>query len=201
MGLRITSVLCLALFLAFSSCIHGLDINTAVSKYPEFSTFSSYLTQSKLVDQINGEKAITVLALGDDAASSFSGKPEDYVKLVLENHVITNYQDEKNLFSVVGSHEKLPTLSSSGIFVNLINDGEVAFSAVDEKDKYESKLVRTVETQPGTVSILEVNKPIVSDDAAAAATGDGKKVGGGSRAETGLFVGIFIALVSILTSL
>ncbi|MED6204975.1 hypothetical protein PIB30_013741 [Stylosanthes scabra] len=201
MGLRNTTVLCLALFLAFSSCIHGLDINTAVSKYPEFSKFSSYITESKLADQINGQKAITVLTLSDDALASFSGKPEDYVKLVLENHVITNYQDEKNLFMAVGGREKLPTLSSSGIFVNLINEGEVAFSAVDEKDKYESKLVRTVETQPGTISILEVDNPIVSDEATAAATGDGKKVGGGSRVEMGLFVGIVIALVSIFASL
>ncbi|KAL1300912.1 hypothetical protein HN51_045539 [Arachis hypogaea] len=212
MGLRNTSVLCLALFLAFSSCIHGLDITSALSKYPEFTKFSKYLTETKLVDQINGQKAVTVLALGDDALASLDGKPRDYIKAVLANHVVTNYYDEKLLVGAVGSHEKLATLSSSGIFVNLINDGEVAFAPA-EKEQYESKLVRTVETQPESLSILEVHQPIfapsaVANAVAATVSSEGKKVqeaaagvSGGCRVEMGLFGGVVIALVSLFASL
>ena len=171
MGLRNSSLLCLALFLAFSSSIQCLDITKLLGKYPEFAKFSQYLTETKLAEQINGQKAVTVLALDDSALASFSGKSPDAVKAALSSQVVVGFYDEQKLMMAQGSHEKLTTLSSAtAIFVDLIGEGEVAFAPSVQGAKYSTKLVRTVTTEPGTVSLLQVSEAIVAPSAAASSS-------------------------------
>jgi hypothetical protein len=175
MGLRNSSVLCLALMLSFSSAIHCLDITKTLGQYPEFATFTKYLTETKLVEQINSAKAVTILALEDKALASLSGKPIDAIKTVIGTQVITEFYNEKRLFEAIGSHEQLPTLSPAAglaakIYVNLINEGEVAFSSAVEGSKADTMLVRSVTTEPDVVSVLQVTKPIVMVDASTPST-------------------------------
>ncbi|XP_004501250.1 fasciclin-like arabinogalactan protein 3 [Cicer arietinum] len=166
MGLRNPSILWLALMLSFSSAINCLDITKTLEQYPEFSTFNKYLTETKLVEQINGAKAVTVLAIDNKDIASLSGKSLDAVKTVIGTHVVTEFYDEKKLVEAVGSHAELATLSTasglaSKIYVGLINEGEVAFSSAVQGATFDAKLVRTVTTQPDTVSVLQVTQPIV----------------------------------------
>ena len=175
MGLRNTSVLCLALMLSFSSAINCLDITKVLGQYPELSTFSKYLTETKLADQINSGKAVTILALDNKAIAPLSGKPLEAIKAVIGTHVIPEFYDEKKLFDIIGSHAQLPTLSTASglaakIYVSLINEGEMAFSSAVEGSTYDATLVQSTDAEPGVVSILQVSQPIVKVGASTPAT-------------------------------
>lgn len=185
MGYTRSSLLFLAFVLAlFCSTIHGLDITKLLGQYPEYAQFNKYLTETKLADQINSLNAVTVLALDDAAMASLSAKPQDAVKAILSTHVLVNFYDEKKLMEAEGSRAKVETLfQSSGvakpnqgyIYVALINEGEIAFgsAAAAPNAPFEVVLVRSVTSQPDTVSVLQVSKPIVApgvESAAAAAT-------------------------------
>ncbi|XP_045805264.1 fasciclin-like arabinogalactan protein 3 [Trifolium pratense] len=170
MGLRNSFVLCLALMLSFSSAIHCIDITKTLGQYPEFTTFNKYLTETKLVEQINSAKAVTILAVEDKDLAFLSGKPIDDIKTVIGTNVITEFYDEKKLLEAIGSQVELPTLSpASGlaakIKVQLINEGEVTFSSAVPGSKPDTFLVRTVTTEAEVVSVLKVDKPIVTVDA------------------------------------
>ncbi|CAK8568731.1 unnamed protein product [Lathyrus sativus] len=168
MGLRNSYVMCLALILSFSS-INCIDITQILGQNPEFSTFSKYLTETKLADQINAAKAVTILALDNKDIASLSGKSLDAVKTVIGTHIITDFYDEKKLFEAIGSKVALATLSpasglASKIYVALINEGEVAFSSAVAGSTFDTKLVRPVKIEAGVVSVLQVNQPIVKVD-------------------------------------
>jgi hypothetical protein len=146
-----------------------------MGQYPELSTFSKYLTETKLADQINSGKAVTILALDNKAIASLSGKPLDAIKAVIGTHVIPEFYDEKKLFDIIGSHAQLPTLSTAPglaakIYVSLINEGEMAFSSAVEGSTFDATLVQSTEAEPGVVEILQVSQPIVKVGASAPAT-------------------------------
>ncbi|KHN16466.1 Fasciclin-like arabinogalactan protein 14 [Glycine soja] len=163
MGYTRSSLLSVALVLAFCSSIQGLDITKLLGEYPEYAQFNKYLTETKLADQINSRNAVTVLALDDAAMASLSGKSQDAVKAILSTHVLVNFYDEKKLMEAEGSRTKVETLfQSSGvakpnqgyIYVALINEGEIAFgsAAAAPNAPFEVVLVRSVTSQPDTVS-------------------------------------------------
>lgn len=165
MGLRNSYVLCMALMLSFSS-INCFDITKILGQNPEFSTFNKYLTETKLAEQINSAKAVTILALDNTDIAPLSGKSLDAIKTVIGTHIVTDFYDEKKLVEAIGSHAELATLSpASGlaakIYVALINEGEVAFSSAVAGSTFDTKLVKTVTTEAGVVSVLQVTQPIV----------------------------------------
>ncbi|KAE9586998.1 hypothetical protein Lal_00004935 [Lupinus albus] len=171
MGYKSSSSLsCLALLLAFSSCIHAFDVLKSFGSDPEFTQFIKALTDTKLVDEINKRSTITVLSLNNEAMSSLSGKSTSTLKDILSTHLLLDFYDEKALFYANTNHTKMPTLfQSSGkavndqgyIYVSLINEGEIAFaSAVN--NAYKSLLVKTVGSEPNTLSVLEVSAPIIA---------------------------------------
>lgn len=171
MGFKNSSLLCLAVFLAFSSSIHGFNITRLLGQYPEFGMFNQYLTETKLAEQINRRNTITVLALENSALSSLSGKPQETIKAIISTHVILDYYDEKKLVEATGNHTQLVTLfQASGlarnnegfVYASLINEGEVAFASGVKGSPFNTLLVRTVATQPYNISVLQVNQPIVA---------------------------------------
>ncbi|XP_061346265.1 fasciclin-like arabinogalactan protein 3 [Gastrolobium bilobum] len=226
MGLRNSWVLCLALMLTFSSAIHGLDITKLLSQYPEFSQFNKYLTETKLAEQINSGKKVTILALDNKALSSLSGKSQETIKAIIGTHVLPDYYDEKKLVEAQGSHTKLQTLfGASGaakndqgyIYVNLINEGEVAFASAVEGSPYKTLLVNTVTNQPETVAVLQVTEPIVAPGVESSSSSSSPVVeneesliaespaeapapSSSSRTQVMGFVGVVMALASFFVS-
>ncbi|TKY74645.1 Fasciclin arabinogalactan protein 8 [Spatholobus suberectus] len=181
MGSRKSSLVRLALVLAFCSTIHALDITKLLGQHPEYARFNKYLTETKLADQINSRKAVTVLALDDAAMASLSGESAEAVKAILSTHVLVDFYDEKKLMEAQGSRSQVETLfQSSGaaknkegyIYVALINEGEIAFgsAAAAPGAPFEVVLVRTVTMEPGAVSVLQVSKPIVAPGIIGAST-------------------------------
>ncbi|RDX70372.1 Fasciclin-like arabinogalactan protein 14, partial [Mucuna pruriens] len=167
-------LLCLALVLAVSSTIEveGLDITKMLSQYPECTLFNKYLTETKLAEQINSLKAVTVMAVNDEAMAAIVGKSPDTVKAIMSTHVLVNYYDEKRLSEAQGAHAMVETMfqrsgvaknSQGYIYVALINEGETAFgsAAAEPNPTYDVLLVKTMMTEPEVVSILMVNKLLV----------------------------------------
>lgn len=171
MGFKSSSLLCLALVLAVSSAVvHAFDITKLLGQSPEFATFNKYLTETKLVDQINKRNTITVLAVDDAGLGAISGKSPEAIKAILSTHVILDYFDEKKLMEAQGSKQILTTLyQASGLAVNqqgflkvaLVGEGEIAFGSAVNGAPIDAELVKTVTSQPYNVSILQVSKAIV----------------------------------------
>ncbi|GAU15191.1 hypothetical protein TSUD_09290 [Trifolium subterraneum] len=173
MGFKNSSLLCLALFLAISSSIHAFDITKLLGDKPDYATFNKYLTETKLVDQINKRNTITILVVNNGALSSISGKSPQVIKAIMSTHVLLDYFDEKNLIQdVIGRNQPLTTLyQSSGLAVNqqgfvkvaLIGEGSIAFgSAVSGAPAPDAEIVQPVVSQPYNISIIEVSKLIVA---------------------------------------
>ncbi|CAL0319196.1 unnamed protein product [Lupinus luteus] len=171
MGYKTSSFSCLALLLAFSSCIHAFEVMKIFASDPEFSQFSKALNDTKLVEQINKRNTITILALNNGAMSSLSGKSISTLKDILSTHVLLDFYDEKSFFYAHTKHTQMVTLfQASGkavydqgfIYVSLINEGELAFASAVKNAPYNSLLVRTLGSQPYNISVVEVSAPIIA---------------------------------------
>ncbi|WJX09929.1 hypothetical protein P8452_00709 [Trifolium repens] len=171
MGFKSSSLFYLGFFLAISSSIHAFNITKLLDQNPDFATFNKYLTETKLVDQINHRNTITVLAVSDAGLSAISGKSPEVIKAIISTHVILDYFDLKKLMEAQGSGRLLTTLyQASGLAVNqqgfikvkLIGEGSMAFGSAVKGAPIDAELVKTVVSQPYNISILQVNKLIVT---------------------------------------
>lgn len=160
-----------ALFLFFTSSASAFNITKLLGTFPDFSNLNSLLLQTKLSDEINSRRTITVLAVDNGALSALSGKPTDLVKKVLSAHVILDYYDVEKL-TALGTSNKTTTLTTlfqaSGqaveqqgfLNVGLINEGEIAFGSAIKGANLDSKLVKSVAAQPFNISVLQITRPI-----------------------------------------
>ncbi|KAI4316233.1 hypothetical protein L6164_024232 [Bauhinia variegata] len=169
MSPRSSPLYCLVFLLTFSSGIQAFNITRLLGQYPEFGAFNQYIIDSKLVGQINGRRTITVLAIDNSSIASISSRSKDAIKAIISTHVILDYYDEKKLMDLQGSSAILTTLyQASGIairrqgFINVaVFDGEVVFGSAVKGAPLNSKLVKTVATQPYNISVLQVTAPII----------------------------------------
>ncbi|XP_068649146.1 fasciclin-like arabinogalactan protein 14 [Aristolochia californica] len=161
-----SSMLFLSFFLLLSSSAFAFNITKILEDHPDFSTFNSLLTQSKLAAEINSRSTITVLALDNGAAGALSGKPEDELKRVLSVHVVLDYYDEKKLAELSKKSTLLTTLfQSSGSavnqqgFLNITKDksGEVRVGSAVPGSGLTATIVKEVNTQPFNISVLQVS--------------------------------------------
>ncbi|OIW14371.1 hypothetical protein TanjilG_15725 [Lupinus angustifolius] len=153
MSFKSSSLLCLALLHAFSCAIHAFYIKKLLNKYPEFSTFKNYLTQTNLVDQINSRNTITILAVDNGVASSISSKSQSAIKAIISTHIVLDYFDEKKLNEAIG----LAVNQQGFIKVALVGEGTVGFGSVVKGSPINVELER----MPYNISILKVSKLII----------------------------------------
>ncbi|CAO2834764.1 unnamed protein product [Amaranthus hypochondriacus] len=94
----IVTIFSLLLLLSVSSC-H--NITKILDSDPDFSQFNSYLTQTKLADEINARQTITVLALDNSAMAALTAnRPLSVIKNLLSLHILLDYFDNKKLHSI-----------------------------------------------------------------------------------------------------
>ncbi|GMN39813.1 hypothetical protein TIFTF001_009045 [Ficus carica] len=164
-------LLFLSLLLLYSSNSLAFNITRILSPYPEFASLNGLLSQSKVAEEINSRRTLTVLVFDNAEASAFSGKPVEVIKKILSVHVILDYYDVKKLteLGVSTNTSTLTTLfqasgSASGkqgfISVSLVNEGEIAFGAAAKGGALNSKLVKSVAAQPYNISVLQITTPI-----------------------------------------
>lgn len=167
----VSPLLFLSLLLLYSSNSLAFNITRILSPYPEFASLNGLLSQSKVAEEINSRRTLTVLVFNNAEASAFSGKPVEVIKKILSVHVILDYYDVKKL-TELGVSTKTSTLttlfqasgSASGkqgfMNVSLVNEGEIAFGAAAKGGALNSKLVKSVAAQPYNISVLQITTPI-----------------------------------------
>ncbi|KAJ7958665.1 Fasciclin-like arabinogalactan protein [Quillaja saponaria] len=171
MDSKASSLLCLALFLVFSSAVNAFNITKMLSQYSDFSNFNDLLTQTHLAGEINSRQTITVLVVDNGAIGSINGKPTNAIKDILSNHIILDYYDEAKLNKLTKKSTLLTTLyQSTGQaqnqqgFLNctILGQGEITFGSAVKGASHDSKLVKSVTTQPYNISVLQVSQAIVA---------------------------------------
>lgn len=143
-----------------------------LSSNPNFSQFSTLLTQTKVAEQINSRQTITVLVLSNTAVGSIAGKPQDILKKILSVHVVLDYHDIEKLTKLAVTNKSGPALTTlfqaSGqaldqegfLTVDVLNEGEVTLGSSVKGAPLDSMLVKSVATQPTSIAVIQIIKPI-----------------------------------------
>ncbi|KAE9460035.1 hypothetical protein C3L33_08058, partial [Rhododendron williamsianum] len=164
------------LFITLSvTAISAHNITQILSPFPEYSQFNTYLTQTKLSDEINSRDTITVLVLNNAAISVLATEqsPLSVVKKVLSLHVLLDYFDAKKLHQISAGTALSTTLyQTTGDaqgqlgFVNItdLKGGKVGFSSAvaPPGSALNSTYVKEVKTMPYHISVLEISEPILA---------------------------------------
>ncbi|KAL6330387.1 hypothetical protein AAG906_040316 [Vitis piasezkii] len=168
-----TRLLTLSVCLLFLSCTtHAHNITHILAKYPEFSTFSHYLTVTHLAGEINRRQTITVLAVSNAGMADLLSKHLSVyvIKNVLSLHVLVDYFGARKLHQITDGTASSATLfqstgSAPGTagFVNItdLKHGKVGFGAQDS-GHLNSYFVKSVVEIPYNISVLEISQILTS---------------------------------------
>ncbi|XP_062023322.1 fasciclin-like arabinogalactan protein 3 [Rosa rugosa] len=171
MDRKASSIIFLAFCLVASAS--AFDILKLLQKDSELSEFSKLLKETKLADEINKRKSITVLAVGNGGVSALSNVSPDEVKMLLSAHVVLDYFDEQKLKGTVKKEPITVTtmLQATGKaqnqqgFIKLgLVKGEIAFGSAVKGANLDSKLIKSVTSQPSDISVLKVSSLIEIPD-------------------------------------
>ncbi|XP_034702386.1 fasciclin-like arabinogalactan protein 2 [Vitis riparia] len=168
-----TRLLTLSVCLLFLSCTtHAHNITHILAKYPEFSTFSHYLTVTHLAGEINRRQTITVLAVSNAGMADLLSKHLSVyvIKNVLSLHVLVDYFGARKLHQITDGTASSATLfqstgSAPGTagFVNItdLKHGKVGFGAQDS-GHLNAYFVKSVVEIPYNISVLEISQILTS---------------------------------------
>ncbi|ONI22739.1 hypothetical protein PRUPE_2G147700 [Prunus persica] len=148
------------------------NITEILSAFPDYSQYNSFLTQTKLADEINTRQTITILVLNNAAISALAAKhPLSVVKNALSLHVLLDYYDPTKLHQISkGSTLSTTLYQTTGHapgnlgFVNItdLQGGKVGFGSAAPGSKLDSSYTKSVKQIPYNISILEINAPIIA---------------------------------------
>ncbi|KQJ84139.1 fasciclin-like arabinogalactan protein 8 [Brachypodium distachyon] len=160
----------LALSLAFAATCCAHNITGILDGFSEYSLYNSYLSQTKVCDEINSRSTVTCLVLTNGAMSSLvSNLSLADIKNALRLLTLLDYYDPKKLHSLHGGSELTTTLyqttgDASGDMghVNITNlrGGKVGFASAAPGSKLQSTYTKSVKEEPYNLSVLEVSDPI-----------------------------------------
>ncbi|KAL9844247.1 Fasciclin-like arabinogalactan protein 8 [Arabidopsis thaliana] len=158
--------------LAFASTVSSHNITQILADSPDYSSFNSYLSQTKLADEINSRTTITVLVLNNGAMSALAGKhPLSVIKSALSLLVLLDYYDPQKLHKISKGTTLSTTLyQTTGNapgnlgFVNItdLKGGKVGFGSAASGSKLDSSYTKSVKQIPYNISILEIDAPIIA---------------------------------------
>lgn len=177
MQLRLAAVVAVVV-LFFSATTDAHNITRILAKFPEFSTFNHYLTETHLAEDINNRETITVCAVDNTGMSDLLAKhlPISGIKNVLSLHVLLDYFDAKKLHQITNGTALAATMyqatgsaaGSSG-FVNItdMKGGKVGFSPKDSSGVIHATFVKSVQAIPYNISVIQISNILPSYDAEA----------------------------------
>ncbi|CAN4075774.1 unnamed protein product [Withania somnifera] len=169
MDRSIISLICSFLLLSASSA-SAFDVTKILSQHPEYSNFNDLLTKTGLANEINSKRTITLLAIPNGAIGDVTSKPNDVVKRILTTHVVLDYFDTGKLEKMNGKTAKLTTmfqqsgkaLNDQGFLNVTAKDNTFVFGSAVKGAQLNSRLEKSVMTQPYNISILGISQPIVT---------------------------------------
>ncbi|GLJ23473.1 hypothetical protein SUGI_0444690 [Cryptomeria japonica] len=134
--------------------------------------------QTKLADEINSRKTITVLALNNAAMASLTSLPLSEIKRTLSLHVVLDFFNPTKLHDISNGTTLTTTLyqttgnapGNSG-FVNItdLSGGKVGFGTAAKGTKLDATYVKSVAEEGYNISVLEISQPITTSVAEAPA--------------------------------
>lgn len=159
------------LVLLSSTVVVAHNITLILDRYPDFTQFNSLLSQTKLADEINRRKTITILAVTNARLGSLSGRLVDVQKRILSNHVVLDYYDTMKLNKLKDTKTVLTTLyQATGTaddkqgFLDVIHkkDGSIVFGSAMKGAPIDAQMEGSVASQPYNISVLSISHPIIA---------------------------------------
>lgn len=167
-----SSLLLAAMILALSAATaYGHNITAILDSFPEYSVYNSYMTQTKVADEVNSRETVTCLVLPNAAMSALAAKHSlAAIKNALRILVLLDYYDPQKLHDIPQGTTLTTTLyqttgnapGNQG-FVNITNvrGGRVSFGPALPGSKLASDYTKSVRQMPYNISVLEISSPIV----------------------------------------
>ncbi|KAL6124370.1 hypothetical protein ACLB2K_076883 [Fragaria x ananassa] len=165
------NLLLLAL-LSLAAAVSAHNITAILEATPEYSQYNSFLTQTRLADEINTRTTVTVLVLTNGVMSSLAAKhPLSVIKNALSLHILLDYYDPAKLHKISDGSVLTTTLyQTTGHapgnlgFVNItdLSGGKVGFGSAAPGSKLDSSYTKSVKQIPYNISVLEISAPVLA---------------------------------------
>lgn len=160
------------LLLAWTTAVCTAHNITAILEgYPEYSQYNSYLTQTKVCDEINAHETATCLVLDNAAMSSLVAKrPLAAIKNALRLLTLLDYFDPVKLHALPsGSTLSTTLLQTTGnaagnlgaVNITNLRGGRVGFASTSPGSKFDCTYTKSIQQIPYNLSVLAVSAPIV----------------------------------------
>ncbi|KZV23869.1 fasciclin-like arabinogalactan protein 10 [Dorcoceras hygrometricum] len=162
-----------------ASASANTNITEILDAYPEYKEFNDLLSQTKLADEINSRRVVTVCVLPNGGLSSYTGKyPLSVIKNILSLHVLLDYFDVPKLHKISDGSILSTTLyqttgNANGKlgFVNItvLRGGKIGFGSGIPGSPLDCTLTKSVKQVEYNVSVIEVSQAIAPAEILAAA--------------------------------
>ncbi|XP_010485145.1 PREDICTED: fasciclin-like arabinogalactan protein 1 [Camelina sativa] len=102
MAKKMSSIIIFNILLLLTIQTHAHNVTRLLANHPSFSSFSHYLTQTHLADEINRRTTITVCAVDNAAMAALTSKGYTITTLknILSLHVLLDYFGTKKLHQI-----------------------------------------------------------------------------------------------------
>ncbi|KAJ3682076.1 hypothetical protein LUZ60_014649 [Juncus effusus] len=149
------------------------NITAILDGYPDYALYNSYLTKTKVCDEINAHETVTCLVLPDSAMSSLVTSAKSSlggIKNALRLLNLLDYFDPEKLHDLPSGTTLSTTLyqttgNAAGNlgFVNITNlrGGKVGFASTAPGSKFDASYTKSVAKYPFNLSIVEISAPII----------------------------------------
>lgn len=146
------------------------NITAVLDAFPEYSVYNSYLSQTKVCDEINSHETVTCLVLSNSAMSPLVAKQSlAGIKNALHLLSLLDYFDPQKLHDLTHGTTLTTTLyQTTGNapgnlgFVNITNlrGGRVGFASAKPGSPFDATYTKSVKQIPYNLSVLEISAPI-----------------------------------------
>jgi hypothetical protein len=166
-------ILLFALLLLHPHTTQAHNITAILDGFPDYALYNSYLTKTKVCDEINAHETVTCLVLSDAAMSSLVTAAKQSlagIKNALRLLSLLDYFDPPKLHDLPRGTTLTTTLyqttgNAAGNlgFVNITNlrGGKVGFAAAAPGSKFDASYVKSVREMPFNLSIMEISAPVI----------------------------------------
>lgn len=176
----ITAVLSLIFLLSPTTTTAAHNITAILNKYPEFSSFNHYLTETHLAAEINRRITITVCAVDNAGMADLLSKHLSIsaMKNVLSLHVLLDYFGAKKLHQITDGtalaatmFQATGTATGTSGFVNItdLKGGKVGFGTEDNGGVLPASFVKSLDERPYNLSVIQISQILSSSEAEAPA--------------------------------
>ncbi|KAK8963332.1 Fasciclin-like arabinogalactan protein 10 [Platanthera guangdongensis] len=167
-----SSLLLAAMLLALSAATtNGHNITAILDSFPEYSIYNSYMTQTKVADEVNSRETVTCLVLPNAAMSALAAKQSlAAIKNALRILVLLDYYDPQKLHDIPQGdnphHHSLPDHRQRSRKPGLCQHHGCTrrsrrFRPASPGSKLASDYTKSVRQMPYNISVLEISSPIV----------------------------------------